>query len=128
VLVAGAILSPGRRTVAAALRVTGQDQKPTFTNYHRVLNRNRWRSRSLARSLLRLLISTFVPSGPVVIGLDDTLERRWGVKIKARGILSRSGALLTRPLRPSQWAALALCHAPKRANTRSCGGHWLRCL
>jgi DDE superfamily endonuclease len=86
VLVAGAILSPGRRTVAAALRVTGQDQKPTFTNYHRVLNRNRWCSRSLARCLLRLLISTFVPSGPVVIGLDDTLERRWGVKIKARGI------------------------------------------
>jgi hypothetical protein len=86
VLVAGAILSPGRRTVAAALRVMGHDQDPTYTNYHRVLNRNRWCSRAMARCLLRLLISTFVPSGPVIIGLDDTLERRWGAKIKARGI------------------------------------------
>ena len=32
VLIAGAILSPGRRTVAAALRVTGLDQDPCFTN------------------------------------------------------------------------------------------------
>jgi hypothetical protein len=86
VLLAGAILSPGRRTVAAALRVTGLDQDPCFTNYHRVLNRNRWSSRRIARCLLRLLVSSFVPDGPVIIGLDDTLERRWGAKIKARGI------------------------------------------
>jgi len=86
VLIVGAILAPGRRTVAAALRVTGLDQDPHFTNYHRVLNRNRWRSRPLARRLLRLLVSTFVPHGPVIIGLDETLERRWGAKISARGI------------------------------------------
>jgi hypothetical protein len=86
VLIAGAILSPGRRTVAAALRVTGFDQDPCFTNYHRVLNRNRWSSRRVARCLLRLLVSSFVPDGPIVIGLDDTLERRWGARIKARGI------------------------------------------
>jgi hypothetical protein len=53
VLVAGAILSPGRRTVAAALRVTGLEQDPCFTNYHRVLNRNRWSSRRVAHCLLR---------------------------------------------------------------------------
>ena len=86
VLIVGTILSPGRRTIAAALRVTGLDQDPHFTNYHRVLNRNRWCSRWLARRLLRLLIATFVPDGPVIIGLDDTLERRWGARIKARGI------------------------------------------
>ena len=86
VLVVGAILAPGRRTVAAALRVTGLDQDPHFTNYHRVLNRNRWRSHAIARRLLRLLVSTFVPHGPVIIGLDETLERRWGAKISARGI------------------------------------------
>jgi len=86
VLIVGAILSPGRRTVAAALRVTGLDQAPCFTNYHRVLNRNRWSNLRLARCLCRLLVSTFVPDGPVVIGLDDTLERRWGAKIAARGI------------------------------------------
>ena len=86
VLVAGAILSPGRRTVAAALRVVGLDQEAGFTNYHRVLNRNSWSSRRVAGRLLRLLVSAFVPHGPVIIGLDDTLERRWGSKIKARGI------------------------------------------
>src|ERR1700759_2034280 len=68
VLIAGAILSPGRRTIAAALRVMGLDRDPTFTNYHRVLNRNRWSSRWIARCLFRLLVSTFVPNGPVVIG------------------------------------------------------------
>jgi hypothetical protein len=86
VLIVGAILTPGRRTVAAALRVMGLQQDPRFTNYHRVLNRNRWSSRWIARCLFRLLVSIFVPDGPVVIGLDDTLERRWGAKIKARGI------------------------------------------
>ena len=57
-----------------------------FTNYHRVLNRDRWCSRGLSRCLLRLLIAALVPSGPVVVGLDDTIERRWGGKIRARGI------------------------------------------
>jgi hypothetical protein len=71
---------------AAALRVIGLDQDPHFTNYHRVLNRSRWSSRQAARCLFRLLVSTFVPSGPVIIGLDDTPERRCGVKIAARGI------------------------------------------
>lgn len=86
VLIVGAILAPGRRTVAAALRVTGLDQTPHFTNYHRVLNRNRWQSRAIARRLFRLLVSRFVSHGPVIIGLDETLERRWGAKINARGI------------------------------------------
>jgi hypothetical protein len=86
VLLIGAVLSPGRRTVAAALRVTGLDQDPRFTNYHRVLNRCRWSSRRVARCLFGLLVKTFVPSGPVILGLDDTLERRWGAKIAARGI------------------------------------------
>ena len=64
----------------------GLDQEASFTNYHRVLNRNSWSSRRVAGRLLRLLVSAFIPDGPVIIGLDDTLERRWGSKIKARGI------------------------------------------
>ena len=51
-----------------------------------MLNRDQWSSRWLARCLLRLLIATFVPTGPVIVGLDDTIERRWGAKISARGI------------------------------------------
>ena len=86
VLVAGAILAPGRRTVAAMLRVVGLGQAPTFTNYHRVLNRNRWSGRAAAERLLHLLLAAFAPDGPVVIGIDETIERRWGARIRARGI------------------------------------------
>jgi hypothetical protein len=85
-LVAGALLAPGRRTVASALRVMGLAEAPTFTSYHRVLNRNGWSSRELARRLLRLLVRRLVPEGPIIVGLDDTLERRRGAKIKAKGI------------------------------------------
>jgi hypothetical protein len=86
VLVTGAILTPARRTITATLSVVGLSQAPTFTNYHRVLNRNRWCSREVARRLLRLLVTAFMPAGPLIIALDDTLERRWGARIKARGI------------------------------------------
>lgn len=86
VLVAGALLTPGRRTVTAALSVMGRREDGGFAKFHRVLNRNRWSSRAVAQRLLTLLVTSFVPQGPVVIGIDETIERRWGPKIKARGI------------------------------------------
>jgi hypothetical protein len=51
-----------------------------------VLNRNRWSPRDLARRLLHQLVATFVPAGPVVMAIDETIERRWGARIRARGI------------------------------------------
>jgi len=86
VLVAGSLLTPGRRTVTAALRVMGLDQAPGFAVYHRVLSTGHWSSRAVARRLLLPLVAALVPEGPIVVGLDDTIERRWGAKIKARGI------------------------------------------
>jgi DDE superfamily endonuclease len=87
VLVAGAILVPGRRTVSGALRVMGLGQTEHFQRYHRVLNRAVWSGRETSRVLLGLLVKTFVPSsGPLVIGVDETLERRWGKKIAAKGV------------------------------------------
>jgi hypothetical protein len=86
VLVGGALLAPGRRTVAAALRVMGLGEVAGFAVYHRVLNQGHWCSRMLAHRLLLLLVAAFVPDGPVVVGLDDTIERRWGARIAARGI------------------------------------------
>jgi len=86
-LLAGAILAPGRRTVTAALRILGRDRNPNFCTFHRLLNRAAWSSRAAARHVLVLLVRAFVPAGaPLVIGLDDTIERRWGAKISARGI------------------------------------------
>jgi DDE superfamily endonuclease len=86
VLVSGALLAPGRRTVAAALRVMGLGEAAGFAVYHRVLSRGHWCSRALAYRLLLLLVAAFVPDGAVVVGLDDTIERRWGARIAARGI------------------------------------------
>jgi hypothetical protein len=86
ILVTGTVLAPGRRTVTAALRVMGLHTTASFAVYHRVLSTARWSARAGARQVLLLLVATFVPEGPLVIGIDDTIERRWGPKISARGI------------------------------------------
>jgi hypothetical protein len=86
VLLVGAILAPGKRTVTSVLRVMGLSDEVHFQNYHRVLNRAVWSSLEVSRVLLMLLINTFVPTGPIVMGIDDTIERRRGAKIKAKGI------------------------------------------
>jgi hypothetical protein len=86
VLVAGAVLAPGKRTVTQALRVMGLGEAPQFRRYHEVLGRARWDARAVARRLLLHLLERLLPNGPVVIGIDDTIERRWGARIKARGI------------------------------------------
>ena len=85
-LLVGAVLAPGKRTVSAALRVMGLDQAPQFQRYHRVLNRAVWSGREASRLLLGLLVQAFAPDGPLVLGLDETLERRRGAKIAAKGI------------------------------------------
>jgi hypothetical protein len=85
-LLIGALLSPGRRTVTAALRISGLGAQRTFQNYHRVLSRARWSALQGSRILLCLLITAFVMRGAIVIGLDETIERRWGKMIEKRGI------------------------------------------
>src|SRR5919199_3490137 len=85
-LLVGAILAPGKRTISSVLRIVGLGQEKHFQNYHRVLNRARWNSRAASRILLGLLVRTFAPSGPILARLDDTIERRWGKQIAARGI------------------------------------------
>ena len=86
VLLIGAILVPGQRTVTNILRVSGLCWERRFVNYHRVLNRAAWSGRAAAQVLLRLLLDAFVPKGPVLLGLDDSIERRRGHCISAKGI------------------------------------------
>lgn len=110
-LLAGAILAPGKRTVASALRAVGLGEERRFCRYHRVLNRAVWSSREVSRVLLGLLVEAFVPEGPLVLGIDETLERRRGKKISAKGIYrdpvrsSREHFVKTSALR---WVCLAL--------------------
>jgi hypothetical protein len=65
----------------------GLDKEKRFHRYHRVLNRASWSSRGASRVLLGLLVEMFVAEGdPLVVGIDETLERRWGKKIRAKGV------------------------------------------
>ncbi len=86
VLLVGALLAPAQRIVATALRATGLAQVPQFHRYHRVLSHARWSGLDAGRVLLALLVATFAPDGPLVFGIDETLERRRGRKIAAQGI------------------------------------------
>jgi DDE superfamily endonuclease len=87
VLLMGTILAPGKRTVSPALKAMGLDQQKQFHRYHRVLSRVKWSSMEVSRVLLELLVEAFVPEGgPLVVGVDETLERRQGKKIAAKGI------------------------------------------
>lgn len=85
-LVLGAILAPGKRTITSVLRILGLREEKRFHKYHRVLSLVEWSVLQAGQRLLKLLLARFLPSGPVVVGIDETLERRWGQKIKARGI------------------------------------------
>lgn len=87
ILLIGAILAPGKRTVTACLRVMGLSHERQFQTYHRVLNRAKWSNRKLSRVLLKLLLQAFVsPDAPIILAIDEHLERRRGRRIAAKGI------------------------------------------
>jgi len=87
VLVVGAILAPGKRTVTSVLRVMSMSDESQFQRYHRVLNRAVWSSLWVSQILLGLLVVAFVPpGGSVIVAADETLERRQGDKIKAKSV------------------------------------------
>src|SRR5215204_2818165 len=86
VLVMGAILSPHSRTVTNASRVMGLSGERHFQQFHRVLSRAVWSSLSGSRILLQLLVKAFIKGSELVIGFDDTIERRRRKRIKAKGI------------------------------------------
>jgi DDE superfamily endonuclease len=87
IMIMGAILATGKRTVTAVLRVMGLSQERNFAMYHHVLNRAVWSSLAVSAILLRRLLTTFTqPAEPLVFGIDETIERRRGEEIKAKGI------------------------------------------
>jgi hypothetical protein len=111
VLLRGAILVPGKRPVCSALKGMGLDQQKRFHRCHRVLSRAVWSSGEASRVLSELLVEAFVPEGSLIVGVDETLERRQGKKIAAKGIFrdpvrsSHGHFVKTRGLR---WVCLTL--------------------
>lgn len=115
-LLIGTILARGRRTVTAALRHTGQGDSPSFSLYHQVFNRARWSALKGSRCLLSLLAQTFsAAGGSLTFVIDETLERRWGLRINKRGhyrdslASSRKRSVSTSGLR---WIVLTLVVTP----------------
>jgi hypothetical protein len=87
ILLMGAVLAPGKRTVSAALTVLGLKDDRQYQNYHRVLNRAVWSGLTASKILFGLLITVFASANvPLVLGVDETLERRKGEKIKRKGV------------------------------------------
>lgn len=109
ILLVGAILAPGKRTVTAILRVIGLSDDLQFQNFHRVLNRAKWLPLAFSRVLLRLLLKAFVPPDqPIILGIDDHIERRRGEKVTAKGIYTRPSSFQQILFHQDQWPALAL--------------------
>lgn len=87
ILLEGAILASGPRTVSTALHAMGLSQARDYALFHHVLNRAIWSPLQGSQVLLKLMLSYLDRgSGPLVFGIDETIERRRGAKIKARGI------------------------------------------
>ena len=110
-LLCGALLAPANHTLTAALRALGLAHQPGFQNYHRVLNRARWSARQAAQVLLGLLVEAFVPAGPVIVGLDETIECRRGRKLTAQAIYrdaARSSKDCFQKTSGLRWMSLAL--------------------
>ena len=86
ILLIGAILCRGPRRVSSILRVMGLASIANYSKYHRVLSRAKWNGLMLSKILLGLLIELLPESWPILIAADETLERRRGKKIKAKGL------------------------------------------
>ncbi len=116
VLLYGTILAPRRRTVAAALRMTGHGNDPHFSRFHRFLNRDRWSPWVVSRLLLGMVVSHLVlPDAGLVLIIDDTLERRRGPEIKLKGWCHDPLLAATRKVAASlgiRWICQGACHSP----------------
>lgn len=107
----GAILCRGKRTICAVLRVMGLSNGGNFSKYHHVLNRVNWSLLSAARILLNLLVNMTGTGKPLVFFIDETLERRKGPEIKAKGYYRdavRSSKNVTVKSSGLKWLTLAM--------------------
>src|SRR5216683_4921028 len=85
-LLVAALLTPGRRTVSNVLRTVHSLVVGHPSSYHRVFSSRRWSAWRLSRTLTTFILTHWVPTGPVVLVGDDTVEAHPGRKVfgKAR--------------------------------------------
>ena len=97
ILVLGAVLTRSKRTVTACLRVVGLKDEINFPKYHWVLSHAKWSSLMASRILLGLIVSFVGAHQPLFLVIDETLERRKGKKIKAKGYYRDAVRSLKKP-------------------------------
>lgn len=83
-LLAAAVLTPGRRTVANLLRTLGGLAPGHRTSYQRVLSSASWSGLCLGLLLTRFLLHHLPASGPVVLVGDDTVDGHKGKKVHGK--------------------------------------------
>lgn len=84
-LLLGTLLCTGKRTVCSALRAMGLEYEAGFSKYHHLLNRAERSSLKAAKILFHMLLVFVSDKLPLVLLVDETLERRRGKQIKAKG-------------------------------------------
>jgi hypothetical protein len=85
VLLLGAILTTGRRTVSNLLRTADGLARGDASSFHRVLSKRRWSTLALARILIRFILDRWVPDGPILVAGDDTVDEHRGAKVYGKG-------------------------------------------
>ena len=86
VIVTGWLLGQGRRTVTHVLLAGGGLRRKTFSCYHRFFSQARWSVDEVGRVLLRLVLKFIPEDAPIVVAVDDTLNRKTGKHIWAAGM------------------------------------------
>ena len=86
VIVTGWLLGHGRRVVTRILLAGDGLKVKTFSCYHRFFSQARWTVDAVARVMLALVLKFIPDDAPIVVAVDDTLNRKTGKRIWAAGM------------------------------------------
>jgi DDE superfamily endonuclease len=102
VLLLGALLTTGRRTITNVLRTVRQQAPGHVSSYHRVFSQRHWSTWTLARGVMTFLLNHVVPPGPVFLAGDDTVAEHPGPKVLGKG-RHRDGVRSTHSYTAYRW-------------------------
>jgi len=85
ILMVGMILSLGRHTVTAALRMVGPLAKGHFSTYHRIFSRASWSPWTLSRALTQMILDLFPADDMIPVAVDETTAQHKGAKVYGKG-------------------------------------------
>lgn len=84
-LLAAALLTIGRHTIANLLPTLGPLVPGDTASYRRLLSTRRWSSWRLAKLLAAWVLEPLLPDGPILLAGDDTVDEHTGKKVCGKG-------------------------------------------